>query len=127
MVIVLWVLLRILFLASAVFLIYYLFRLSRHDRSLPVFFAGIKTALKDCGFHFKNRSYSLELYKWAINENEEVCEESLDRASWPAMDIADWMKEGLPRDAEGHSLCGKDCDCKLILYKKEKIRQSNNL
>ncbi|MGE0267854.1 MAG: hypothetical protein AB7S78_05310 [Candidatus Omnitrophota bacterium] len=125
MLIVLWLILRILFFAAAAFLIYYYFKNLNHDGAFDTFKNGIKTAFKDCGFNVKTKDsgYSIELYKWTINENDEVCEEALDRATWPAMDIADWMKEGLPRSADGTSLCGRNCRCKLNRYKVRRSRQ----
>ncbi len=50
-------------------------------------------------------------------DDEDVCEDCLKRASWPPMDIADWMKVGLPRTSEAHTSCGQHCRCQLVPYK----------
>ena len=62
------------------------------------------------------RKYPVELYVWKITNDEHVCEDCLDRASWEPMDIADWMKEGLPGTPEAELECGEKCRCKLVLY-----------
>jgi len=125
MLIAIWFILRILFFAVAAFLIYYYIKSLSNDGAFEALKNGIKSACQ--GFRFdektKDNSYSIELYKWSINENDEVCEEALERATWPAMDIADWMKEGLPRSADGTSLCGRNCQCKLNRYKVRRTRQ----
>lgn len=126
MIIALWILLRLIFIAIALFLIYYFIKEIRNDGALLTLIAGIKNALKDCGFYLRNRNYSIDLYRWVIdNEDEEICDESYERAQWPAMDIADWMKEGLPRNAQGETLCGRDCNCRLILERKKPARQAH--
>ena len=124
MLVALWIILKLTFFACGIFLVYALIRSFKED-DRETFMKALKNALADCGFFFK-KSYSVELYKWVVNDNEEVCEESLERSEWPAMDIADWMQAGLPCNAEGESLCGQDCSCKLVLYKKTRVPSSQS-
>ena len=58
----------------------------------------------------------LELWKWETTDDESVCEDCLERANWPPMDIADWMKEGLPGTPEAHTHCKEHCRCELVLH-----------
>ncbi len=67
-------------------------------------------------FSFKTPKYPVELWKWETLDDEEVCEDCLERASWPPMDIADWMKEGMPRTEEAETHCGENCRCELVIY-----------
>lgn len=127
MIVAVWIALRILFFAAAVTLIYFYVKSLKSDGSIDIFKNGLKSALADCGFLFgSKKDIPIEVYKWTINERDDVCEESLDRATWPAMDIADWMKEGLPRYSDGSSLCGRDCRCKLTRYKVRRSKQYNS-
>ncbi|MBP9853422.1 MAG: hypothetical protein KBD53_00985 [Candidatus Omnitrophica bacterium] len=129
MIIALWIILRILFFAAAIFLLYQYFKSLINDGSFHVMKHGLNKPFKNSQFDTKanHNQYTLELYKWSINEGENVCEEALDRAAWPAMDIADWMKEGLPRSSDGTSLCGRNCQCKLTRYKVKPTRQPKSL
>ena len=77
---------------------------------------GIKEGLKGSGFLLPKTRYPVELYQWVAMDDEEVCEDCLERASLPPMDIADWMKEGLPGTPEADTQCGEDCRCKLVPY-----------
>ena len=124
MLIALWIILKVTFLACGIFLIYALIQTFLQEDK-ETFVEGFRNALADCGFFLKKGGYSVELYKWVANDNEEICEESLERTQWPAMDIADWMKAGLPCSAEGESLCGQDCSCKLVLYKRARVSSSS--
>ena len=83
---------------------------------------GSRQALLDGIFSFFRRTYPAELYRWEIAEDDDVCEDCLDRASWEPMDIADWMKEGLPGTPEAETECGKNCRCKLVLYNPDRKR-----
>lgn len=126
MIVAIWLTLRILFFLFAAVLCYYYVLTLKKEGTFRIFKHGLRSALKDCGFHMQNapgQKYSIDLYKWTINEHEEICEDSLDRATWPAMDIADWMKEGLPRASDGTSLCGRDCQCKLTRVRVKRTRQ----
>lgn len=72
------------------------------------------------------RKYPVELYVWKISNDENVCEDCLDRASWEPMDIADWMKEGLPGTHEADTECGDKCRCKLVLYNPRPARHRDH-
>ena len=125
MIIALWLVLKIKFILCGLFLIYAMTQsFQQNDRE--AFVRGLKNALRDCGLSFPKKSYSVELYKWVANDNEELCEESMDRTDWPAMDIADWMKAGLPCSSEGESLCGQECSCTLVLCKKTHVPTSQS-
>jgi hypothetical protein len=58
----------------------------------------------------------LELWKWETLQDEDVCDDCLERATWPAMDIADWMKVGMPGTPEVETECGDNCRCQLVRY-----------
>ena len=76
---------------------------------------GFREALRGCGFLTPKR-YMSELWKWETMQDEDVCEDCQERASWPAMDIADWMKEGMPGTPEAETRCGENCRCQLVRY-----------
>ena len=84
--------------------------------SLHTLWEGFKEGLKGSGFLFRKHRYPIELWKWETMDDEDVCEDCLERANWPPMDIADWMKEGLPRTTEAQTSCGEHCRCQLIRY-----------
>jgi len=126
MLIAVWLILKVTFIGCGIFLIYALLKSFRGEDQ-ETFVDGLKSALRDCGFMFRQGNYySVELYKWVLNTDEEVCEESIERSDWPAMDIADWMKVGLPCSSEGETLCGQKCSCKLVLYKKIRTPSSKS-
>ncbi len=60
--------------------------------------------------------YPIELYIWKTKDDEAVCEDCLERAGWAPMDIADWMKEGLPGTPEAACECGERCRCRLVRF-----------
>ena len=74
---------------------------------------GIREGLKGTSLWARKR-YPVELWKWETMQDEDVCEDCLERASWPPMDIADWMKEGLPGTPEAETQCGPNCRCQLV-------------
>ena len=76
---------------------------------------GFREALRICGF-FIPRNYPVELWVWETMQDDEVCEACLERGSWPAMDIADWMKQGMPGTPEANTHCKNKCRCQLIRY-----------
>ena len=125
MVIAIWLLLKITFIICGLFLLYWLVKSWRNDDQ-ETLTNGLRNALEDCGFFFGRKNYSVELYKWVIDDREEVCEESYERSHWPAMDIADWMKFGLPCTPEGESMCGQNCSCQLVLSKKTRTTKSSS-
>jgi len=120
MIIVLWFTCVILFLALAALLAGLLIKAPGRKESLQTFFNGFKDGLKGSGFHTKQHRYPVELWIWETMDDEDVCEHCLERASWPPMDIADWMKEGLPGTPESETECGPDCRCRLVRYNPKK-------
>ncbi len=76
---------------------------------------GFREALRACGF-FVWKKYPVELWIWETMQDEDVCEDCLERASWPPMDIADWMKEGMPTSPEADTKCADQCRCQLVRY-----------
>ncbi len=121
MMIALWMVLRILFLGTAIFLLVYLIINSKNKDALHVLARGIQEGLRRCGLIIAEKDqYTVELYKWVALDDGEACEDCLQRASWPAMDIADWMKKGLPKTLEAHTQCGEHCRCQLVFYKSKK-------
>ncbi len=86
-------------------------------QGLRILWQGFQEALKGSGVAPVRPRYPVELYKWETMDDEDVCEDCLERATWPPMDIADWMKEGLPGTPEAETECGHECRCRLIRYK----------
>ena len=85
--------------------------------ALSTILGGVKHSFRWFGFVTPGQKYPIELYQWQTMEDDEVCEDCLERSTWPPMDIADWMKEGLPGTAEAETQCGKNCRCELVIYK----------
>lgn len=121
MIIFFFFIIRVLCMAAAIILLYSLFTNQGKENWLSTLNNGIKEGLRGCGFKIKKSEYSIELYRWVITDPENVCDDGLDRANWPAMDIADWMKVGLPGTPEADTECGEDCTCELRLYKKMEV------
>lgn len=80
---------------------------------------GIKHSLEDCGFHLKSRGYRVELYKLEPVEEGDLCDNCVEKLDNPPMDIADWMKEGFPKNPPPFSKCDGHCKCQLILVQKK--------
>ena len=89
----------------------------RVKEAIQTILAGFQEGLRQCGLYLSRRKYPVELWKWETMEDEDVCDDCLERASWPPMDIADWMKEGMPRTPEAHTQCAQQCRCHLVPYK----------
>jgi len=70
--------------------------------------------------------YPLDLWVWETNGEADVCDECLDRASWPPMDIVEWIKEGLPRTPECDTHCGEKCRCQIVPYKSDHLNKRNH-
>jgi len=115
MLIITWILCLTLFIALTSFLGWFFLQDPKSQESLRTLRAGFQTAMKDCGFTTK-RKYPVELWVWETMHDEDVCEDCLERASWPPMDIADWMKEGIPGTPEAETECGEHCRCRLVRY-----------
>lgn len=67
--------------------------------------------------------FPLDLWVWETANDEEACEDCRERAAWPPMDIADWMKEGLPRTPESDTHCGENCRCQIVPYKPRYLNE----
>jgi len=89
----------------------------RAKETTQTILAGFRYGLKQCGLNIAKKKCPVELWKWETMEDEDVCSDCLERASWPPMDIADWMKEGMPRTPEADTECGENCRCELVRYK----------
>ena len=81
---------------------------------------GFHHGLRQCGLTISKKKLPIELWKWQTMDDEDVCADCLERATRPAMDIADWMKEGLPGTPEAYTECGESCRCELVLYEQKK-------
>ena len=119
MVIFFWLITLIVFVLTSVILIRYFLQDPKNREAFRTVLDGFKEGLRGCGFKFQKSKYTIELYKWVTLENDEVCEDCLQRASWEPMDIADWMKEGLPKTSEADTQCKARCRCKLMLVKSK--------
>ncbi|MCK5214249.1 MAG: hypothetical protein KAR05_02715 [Candidatus Omnitrophica bacterium] len=123
MIIFLWLVCLILFFVS-------LFVVSNYFWNHPYYHQVIVFIAKDINALFstsriiqRRPKYPLELWIWQTSRDHEVCEDCEERASWPPMDIADWMKEGLPGTEEACTECGEDCRCRLIPFNPKKSRK----
>ena len=118
----LFISLIILFICLSLILTKYILSRPKTRDSLNIFKDGFKFALKDCGFKFLKDEYTVELYKWEIVENGDVCEECLRKSFLLPMDLADWMKEGMPA-CDADSDCEGACRCNLVLHEKRPAKQ----
>lgn len=125
MLVLFYLLLRILLVVAAITLVVSLFNRSKPSGILKTVTNGFRDALKRYGFLTPSTRYPVELYKWIVLDEDDVSEECLERSQWPAMDIADWMKAGLPNTPEGPCQRGKDCKCELILYKQTRYPEKS--
>lgn len=123
MIIIIWCLLALIFIACGVFLALYLTRQVSAREAFQTLWNGFKEGLKGSGFLFTKHRYPVELYKWSLADEETVCDVCYEMSTWPPMDLADWMKEDLPKSANGHTQCGRDCQCELVLCKPHQINQ----
>ena len=110
----LWILTLGLFIFSSLLCLYFLFHKRHSSRDLYTLWEGFKEGLRGCGLVISPHRYPVELYKWEITDHEHVCKDGLKRSTWPPMDIADWMKVGLPGTPEANTECGKNCSCLLV-------------
>ena len=118
MIILLWFTTILLLVSFSIVLILYLIKSPHTKESLQTLLNGFKEGLNWCGFFMRKNRYPVELYKWVAMNDDEVCEECLERVFWEPMDIADWMKEGLPRTPEAETSCGHACRCELVPVQK---------
>lgn len=115
MTIIIWFLCLFLLIATLTLLGWALLRQQGPSEGIRIFANGFRSALK--GWGFTKPKYQIELWRWETMEDEDVCEDCLERTEWPPMDIADWMKEGLPGTPEAETECGEHCRCRLVRYR----------
>lgn len=113
MIIMFWIFLRFLFIGLLALLIVIAITNKFTQEALQTLWNGIKEGLRGSGFLFPSKN-EVELYRWVVTDEEHVCDDGIERASWPPMDIADWMKAGLPGTPEADTDCGSECSCKLL-------------
>jgi hypothetical protein len=97
----------------SLFLFWVFLKNPSYQEAKKIFVSSFSRALRNC-FLLPAKKYSVELWKWETMADEDVCEDCLKRASWPPMDIADWMKYGIPGTPEAETHCGEECRCQLI-------------
>lgn len=102
----------LLLLAAGALLCALAIQSSRNHGAGQAFFHGMNAALRDSGFQTGPNRQRLEYYRWSAMPG--ACEEAREREQRPAMDIVDWMAEGLPGTPEMRDKCGQDCRCRLI-------------
>lgn len=84
---------------------------------LNIFVLGLKNGFKQslhCSPKQKNQQWI-----WSTMHDEDVCADCLERSTWPPMDIADWIKAGLPKTKEADTTCGHNCRCQLVVYSNQ--------
>lgn len=119
MIILFWVFSYILFLSLTVILLRILIRHPQTREAWRTIWEGFQDGLQGCGLKTK-RKYPVDLWVWETMADEEVCDDCQERAAWPPMDIADWMKEGLPGTGESETECADHCRCRLVPYNPQK-------
>lgn len=125
MLIFFWLLTILLFALTLLVLVSYFMKDASKSAGISAFFDGIRTSFIDCGFYMKDKKYPLELYKLEIVEDGDICDECLEKSSWPAMGITCWMEEGFPKSPDFLSSCNGHCRCKLIAQKKDQNSHIN--
>ncbi len=118
MIIVFWILLRIALILAIAFMAAHLIHRGMSSPMLRALKDALWKKIRDQRLRASQGPYAVELYKWVTADDSAVCEDCLKRASWAPMDIADWMKEGLPRTPEADTACGENCRCRLVLAQK---------
>lgn len=117
-----WLLCFILFIFTAAFLTAIL--LNNSPSSSPsawqTLLNRIRERLNGDGRHPPKHRYPVELWVWDNSEEDDPCEESLERCTWAPMDIADWMKEGIPQTPESGTEMCEGCRCQLVRYQKSR-------
>ena len=109
-----WALLTILSAVTFLWLAMYMVQHPHFKEGIKILQNGFRAGLKGSGLTPLKPRYKIERYKWVSMDDDEVCEDCLKRASWPAMDIAEWMKLGLPNTPETDTRCDH-CRCELVL------------
>lgn len=101
----------IIFIALNLFLVISIALLIRHGLQSDIAF--LRNSLRDT----HKPPYPVELYVWVTSHDKNVCEDCIRRSKMRPMDIAEWMKIGLPGTPESNTCCGHQCRCRLMLYK----------
>lgn len=119
MTLIMWLIFYTIFVIAATVATLALFLNPKLPEALQILRNGFREGLRGGGLAEKPR-YPVELWVWETMDDDEVCEDCLERASWPPMDIADWMKEGLPGTPESETGCRHECRCRLVPYNPQK-------
>ena len=119
----LWVALLLLAMSYVLFVIPHRAHYHSTKEALRTIMNGFRQGLRHCGVNLSKKKCPVELWKWETMKDEDVCEDCLERTSWPPMDIVDWMKEGVPRTPEADTYCSPNCRCELIRYKPDSLLQ----
>ena len=117
MIIFAWIICLVLFAATLLVLSFLFVRSNYCLEHRRILWEGFRKGLRGCGLNVSKKKLPVELWKWETMEDDEVCEDCLERASWPPMDIADWMKVGMPGTPEAQTDCTHGCRCRLVPYK----------
>ncbi|MFT5388056.1 MAG: hypothetical protein ACI9F2_000534 [Lysobacterales bacterium] len=123
MIILLFIAIRLLLISALICFLIILFKNNSFHQTIQTITKGFHAALKRSGFHFPKKNNSIELYKWGIDKHVDICEESLESATRPPMDLVDWMKHGYPKSPDHMQRCNINCNCQLIYV--DKIHQPN--
>jgi len=123
MLIIFWLICVLTFLLLASLLLIILLKNPDNREYLRTFFNGLSEGFFKSGLKNPKARYPIELWIWETLDDEDVCEDCLDRTTWPPMDIADWMKEGLPGTPESETQCHDNCRCQLVRYNPRKSSQ----
>lgn len=118
MTILFWFISLSVLLVSGAFLFSAWVKTPGFQRSWKILANGFKDAWRGAAWTGQRPRYPVDLWVWETMEDEDVCEDCLQRAQMPPMDIADWMKHGIPGTPEAETECGENCRCRLIPYKK---------
>ncbi|PIW59916.1 MAG: hypothetical protein COW13_04145 [Candidatus Omnitrophica bacterium CG12_big_fil_rev_8_21_14_0_65_50_5] len=118
MLIALFILLNIVLAAGLACLVRYWLTTPSLREDWVVLKNGFREGLKKCGLITRRHPYPVELYAWVTSNDQNVCEDCLRRSRLRPMDIAEWMKIGLPGTHESGTCCEDKCRCRLILHKK---------
>lgn len=118
-----WLAILIAFLATGAVLFMWMGLSPVSKEMIDTLLNGFWDGLKGSGFAFRKRKYPVELYRLILTEEGDICDDCLEHLSSPPMDIADWMKEGYPKNPLPGSPCGKKCLCELMITKRTYLNQ----
>lgn len=123
---IVWSIITIALTLSAIFIIFYILRTINLKEALIILKNGFQEGLRGCGFILRQQpSQSYDLYKWEVIEQGPVCSHCFDYTAFPAKDIAQWLKEGLPSETTQFKICGDHCRCGLMPYQDETTEHFN--